>query len=105
MPLLAGLAGLGFTAPSLPLHPAAMSVFLNSPSAASPQRCCFTAPLEGNVSAVICMTPSSNISQQLADDPITKARWGAALGSIWGMLGAAARLGVLEASSKERPRR
>ena len=65
--------------PPTPPCPAALTTFMTAPSAASPQRCCFSAPLAGNTSALICMTPAANITRQLADSPITKARaWGGA---------------------------
>lgn len=53
--------------------PAELSSFVIDPSTDAPRQCCFTFPLgDSGVVAAICLTPTSNVTAELKNNPITK---------------------------------
>lgn len=52
---------------------------MTDPSKDAPRQCCFTFPLgDSGVVAAICLTPTSNVTAELKNNPITK------VGTYWG---------------------
>ena len=43
---------------------------MTAPSQAAPRQCCFTTQTGG---AQLCMEPTENVAQELADSPVTQA--------------------------------
>lgn len=44
-----------------------------APSKDAPRQCCFTSPLDAATGAQLCMDPTENVAQEVADSPVTQA--------------------------------